>query len=142
MVSDIRAICPLDDLIRSMSRSFRSPIYRYVITSSPSRPINQHGVIKRHAFRGWELMTFLGTASNYLDIITNKDKQFSKNLRRAIFEFVRDGKTSSARWKDWKTAPDATALISSQMDFVSKYHRKECLFWGQQGFLSDYGWMN
>ena len=85
-------------------------------------------------------MTFLGTAPNYLDIITNKDKKFSKNLRRAVFEFVRDGKIT--RWKEWKTAPDATALIDNQIEFVPKYHRKECLFWGQQGFLSDYGWMN
>ena len=139
MVSDMRAICPLDDLLRSMSNSFESPIYRYVITSSPSRPINRHGTIKQYAFRGWELMTFLGTTPNYLDIVNNKDKKFSKNLRRAVFEFVRNGRIT--RWRGWKEFPD-TAVISSQMEFVPKYHRKECLFWGEQGFLPDYGWIN
>ena len=140
MVSDIRAICPLDDLINSMSRSFDSPIYRYVITSSPSRPINRHGTIKQYAFRGWELLTFFSTTPNYLDIISNKDKKFSKNLRRAVFQFVRDGNIT--RWRGWKKFPDVTAVISSQMEFVLKYHKKECSFWGQEGFLPDYGWMN
>lgn len=140
MITDIRSICPTEDLVNAMSRSFESPIYRYVVTSTPSKPINQNGYIKKYAYKGWDLLNFFYTTPFYLDTYTRQDEKFSDNLRKAVFEFVHDGKIS--RWNDWQIYPESTALLHSQMQFVTKYHERECRFWGRQGFVPEFTWIN
>lgn len=41
MVTDIRQSCPIDLLAESMAKNFKSPIYRYFVTSTPSKPVRE-----------------------------------------------------------------------------------------------------
>ncbi len=137
LVSDFRIICPTDDLALSMSRYFKSPVYRYVITSSPSNPVNHHGYVKKHAYRGWDLLAFFGTMPHYIEWLSKDDEKFAKNLRKAVFQFARDGRIA-----EWEKYPAACAIVDSDINFTRKYHRKECQFWKDKGFYPKYAWIN
>lgn len=41
MVSDIRQNCPINDAFRAISVKWKAPVYRYIHTAIPSRPVSR-----------------------------------------------------------------------------------------------------
>ena len=133
MVTDIRVTCPTNLHAALVSESFRSPVYHYAVTSVPSSPVNHRGRAKHYAFQSWDLLAFFGTISRYTQIVTSEDLQFSRNLRQMAFEFARTG-----RLAHWKQFPEATAVISKQVEPILDYKRDVCTFWRKHGIVPKY----
>ena len=133
MVTDIRVTCPTNLHAALVSESFRSPVYHYAVTSVPSAPVYHKGRARYYAFRSWDILAFFGTISRYTQIVTSEDLQFSRNLRHMAFEFARTGKLAH-----WKQFPEATAVVSKQIEPILDYKRDVCTFWRKHGIVPKY----
>lgn len=133
MVTDIRVTCPTNLQVELISQSFHSSVYRYVVTSVPSRSFHHAGRQKQYAFQSWDLLAFHGTISSYLDNPTKEDLQFTHNIRQMAFEFARTG-----RLAHWKQYPQATIVMSKQCEPVSDYKYRTCRFWKDYGLVPKY----
>ena len=140
MVSDLRETCPTNVLALNASKGFKSPVYRYVITNSPSAPINVFGYPASLACHIWDQVAFFGFPAELKYTPSEKDKRFMKDLRRQFGEFIHKG---TVKDNSWKRYPESTALFTNDGVTVIKedYHKKECDFWLKNGFFS-YGWIN
>ena len=140
MVSDLRVTCPTNVLALNASKGFKNPVFRYVITNSPSSPINLFGYPATLAFHMWDLIAFFGFPSELNYTPSEKDKRFMNDLRRELGEFMYNGTIEDESWKDY---PESTALFTDNGVRLRKegYHKRECDFWIGKGFFS-YGWIN
>ena len=109
MVSDLRVTCPTNVLALNASKGFKSPVFRYVITNSPSSPINLFGYPATLAFHMWDLIAFFGFPSELNYTPSEKDKRFMNDLRRELGEFIYKGNVED---ESWKAYPDSTALFA------------------------------
>lgn len=137
MVSDIRAICSTDIQATVIARLQQSPVYRLVINAFPSEPVNYNGFLKKYAFHAWDMIAFFGDFKQLLDTPAKKDLRLMRNLQRILFDFIKDGQT-----RRWKQFPEATGIISNQIESVRRYHGKQCEFWVDQGLTPQYAWIN
>lgn len=140
MASDIRLTCPNNVLASNASRGFNSSVYRYVVTNSPSSPINLIGFPATFAIHMWDLVALFGfpTAFNYSP--SSKDLRFIQDLRRELSKFIHDELKDTS----WKEYPGNTALFTNDgMKILNKdgYQKQECDFWLDNGFL-PYAWIN
>ena len=140
MASDLRETCPNNVLALNASKGFRSPVYRYVMTNSPSAPINLFGAPVTLACHMWDLLAFFGFPDEFNYTPSGKDKSFMRDLRREFGEFIYKGTVKDESWKEY---PESTALFTDNGVSVPKeeYHKRECDFWIKRGFFS-YGWIN
>ena len=140
MTSDLRVTCPTNVLALNASKGFKSPIYRYVVTNTPSAPINVFGFPATLACHIWDQVAFFGFPDDVNYTPSEKDKSFMKHLRRELGEFIYKG---TVKDKSWKEYPESTALFTDNGVSVTKeeYHKRECDFWIKHGFFS-YGWIN
>ena len=140
MVSDLRVTCPTNVLALNASKGFKSPVFRYVITNSPSTPINLSGYPATLACHMWDEVAFFGFPSELKYTPSEKDKSFMNDLRRELGEFIYKGTVEDESWKEY---PKSTALFTDNGVRVPKegYHKRECDFWSDKGFFS-YGWIN
>ena len=141
MASDIRMICPNNALALNASKGFKSPVYRYVVTNTPSEPLDIHifGYPATFAFHMWDLIAFFGFPEGFEYSPSNKDLRFMGDLRREFGKFIHD-KSFGA----WNKYPQNTALFTDSGVIVlgpDGYHREECDFWLDNGFFS-YAWIN
>ncbi|KAK7113153.1 para-nitrobenzyl esterase-like [Littorina saxatilis] len=134
LVSDVRVTCPVNVLANVTSAKFRSPVYRGVVTSCPSRPVMlPDGSTARYAFHGWDLFVFFGNFAAWGFHPTQADLQFQKMLRQQMVAFARDGRPEAPVWE---TARTCTALLSDHVFPVERYNKIKCDFWLGHGFLS------
>ena len=140
LVSDLRETCPNNVLALNASKGYKSSVYRYVVTNSPSAPINLFGFPATFACHMWDLVAFFGFPAEFNYIPSDKDKTFMKDLRRELGEFIHKGTVEEESWKEY---PESTALFTDDGVRVPKeeYHKRECAFWLERGFFS-YGWIN
>ena len=140
MVSDLRETCPNNVLALNASKGFKSPVYRYVMTNSPSAPIDLFGFPATLACHQWDQVAFFGFPKELNYTPSEKDKRFMNDLRREFGEFIYKG---SVKDKSWKEYPESTALFTDNGVSVpiEEYHKRECDFWIEKGFFS-YGWIN
>ena len=139
MSSDIQANCPNNVLSRYASSTFKSPVYRYVVTSTPSVPVHAVGIPfpASYSFHMWDVFAFFGFIPDYIKTPTLDDISWQRNVQKEVMSFVRNGKPTS----DWITYPGATALLSHNTEVVKGYNPTQCEVWLDNGFFS-YAWIN
>ncbi|XP_052241317.1 para-nitrobenzyl esterase-like [Dreissena polymorpha] len=139
MASDIRANCPNDVMSFYAAATFTSPVYRYVVTSSPSVPVHPVGIPfpARYSFHMWDVFAYFGFIPDYITNPTMDDLAWQRNVQQEVMSFVKKGRPFSA----WRPYPEATALLSHVTTTSSGYNPAQCEFWLQNGFFS-YGWIN
>ncbi|XP_061671612.1 para-nitrobenzyl esterase isoform X2 [Syngnathoides biaculeatus] len=129
MVSDIRVTCPNNDLAQRASAALQSPVYRYVVTHTPSRPVNTTSSLmpfdSRFSFHCLDIMAFFGGLEFLLsEPLSDQDKSFQDLLRQHLVYFAKTGKMVD----EWSSYPSGTALLSSKL-FVKKYSPARCQLW-------------
>lgn len=141
MVTDLRATCPNNKVAKTASEGFKSPVYRYVVTDRPSKPLNLFGFPSTFASHMWDLVAFFGFPSELGYQPSEEDKVFMKDLRREFGEFVNSKGT--VKTEAWKAYPSKTALFTDNGVQVppDEYHKEQCNFWRENGFFS-YAWIN
>lgn len=140
LVSDLRETCPNNVLALNASKGFTNPVYRYVVTNMPSAPIDIVGFPATFALHMWDQVAFFGFPAELKYKPSEKDKNFMKDLRRELGEFIYKGTVKEQSWKGY---PQSTALFTDKGVSVLKedYHKTQCDFWLDRGFFS-YGWIN
>jgi len=139
--ADIRVNCPNDIMSLSAAVSSESPIYRYVVTSTPSSPVHVLGAPfpSSYSFHMWDLYAYFGSIKDYIKPPAQSDMLFQANMRREVLSFIHNGKPFS---KTWTPFPQSTALLSgSTITMTTEYHREQCNLWNTNGFF-NYAWIN
>ncbi|KAL5005845.1 hypothetical protein ScPMuIL_017003 [Solemya velum] len=139
MVTDVRLTCATDKLATAAALNFRSPVFRYVVTFSPSVPSNGMGYdySASYAFHGADSLAFFGSLEESMDSFSESDAAFQRNLKTAVLSFVKSGKPQAC----WKPFPQTTALLNHDITVTYAYHVRQCQFWSENGLLK-YGWIN
>uniref|UniRef100_A0A3P9HFY3 Carboxylic ester hydrolase n=2 Tax=Oryzias latipes TaxID=8090 RepID=A0A3P9HFY3_ORYLA len=142
MVSDIRVTCPNNDLAWRAAAALSSPVYRYVVTYTPSGPMNGSRSLvpfpSRFAFHCLDVVAFFGGLEDLQGKpLSDRDRSFQDLLRRHLVSFIKTGRMAS----DWSVYPESTALLSDNLELVQNYSQARCDLWRSSG-LFDYAWMN
>ncbi|XP_026233587.1 para-nitrobenzyl esterase isoform X2 [Anabas testudineus] len=142
MVSDIRAACPNNDLAGRAAAALKSPVYRYVVTHTPSGPINASGDLlvfpSRFSFHLLDVIAFFGALEAALGKpLSVEDKRFQNLITHHLVNFAKTGKMES----EWPVYPAATALLSDSLSVANNYSAARCDLWKEHG-LYAYAWMN
>ncbi len=135
MVTDIRVTCPTNRQALGMATTFKSPIYRYIVTSIPSKPVNQQGHVMTYSYTGWDLLAFFGTIPHYIDNPSKNDLLFGHLLRQILLDFVNDGEMAT-----WKQFPEVTGVISNEIVMAQNFKEQECELWFANSMYPDYAW--
>ncbi|KAL3890269.1 hypothetical protein ACJMK2_002557 [Sinanodonta woodiana] len=140
MTSDVRICCAIDYISFVASETFKSPVYRYVITGWPSKPVKLPFMeySARYSMHAIELFGFFGSFDQIIKPLSLSDIEFQNNIRSEVMSFVLDGHPYSS---DWLPYPLSVAKVSQSTQVVSSYHPAECSFWLTNGFFS-YAWIN
>ena len=139
MASDVRVTCPNNAMAQNASRGFKSPVYRYIVTNAPSKPIDMVGFPATYACHMWDLVAFFGFPEGFHYSPSKKDLSFMQDLRREFGNFIHN-----ETFGTWNKYPQNTALFTdSGVKVLGKdgYHQQECDFWLENGFFS-YAWIN
>uniref|UniRef100_A0A1A8EXU2 Carboxylic ester hydrolase n=2 Tax=Nothobranchius korthausae TaxID=1143690 RepID=A0A1A8EXU2_9TELE len=138
MVSDIRVTCPNNDLARRAADALSSPVYRYLVTHTPSGPVKPSNSLlwfpSRFSFHSLDILAFFGGLELLLDNLSDEDRSFQKLITQHLVYFTKTGKM------DWPEYPSATALLSSNLTFQSPTSTR-CDLWKENGLFA-YAWMN
>ncbi|CAN9507299.1 unnamed protein product [Ophioblennius macclurei] len=142
MTSDIRVTCPLNEVARRAAAALRSPVYRYVVTHTPSGPIEATSDLlpfaSRFSFHCLDSVAFFGGLEALLGKpLSAEDRRFQDLLRRSLVAFARTGKMDG----EWRPYPGGTALLSHQLTVVDSLSPAQCDLWRRSG-LFDYAWIN
>lgn len=136
MVSDIRALCPLNDLLKVVASKYDAPVYRYVVQRLPDEKIESENAAM-YAFHNVDLYAFFDTLSNFAESTSLKDMSFKKVLQSTVLEFVRTGKLDG-----WQLYPTGLAVLSDSRDLLGTFYQDKCEFWRAKDFLEKFAWMN
>ncbi|XP_068584839.1 para-nitrobenzyl esterase [Cebidichthys violaceus] len=142
MVSDIRVTCPNNDLARRAAAALHSPVYRYVVTHTPSGPVNVSTDLlpfsSRFSFHCLDIVAFFGGLDFVLGKpLSDQDESFRDVVTRHLVHFAKTGKMEA----EWPEYPAATALLSDRLSVVQNYSSARCQLWKENG-LYAYAWMN
>ncbi|XP_023248932.1 uncharacterized protein LOC111644324 [Seriola lalandi dorsalis] len=142
MVSDIRVTCPNNDLARRAAAALDSPVYRYVVTHTPSGPVNVSGDVlpfpSRFSFHCLDAVAFFGGLESVLGKpLSDHDKSFQELVTRHLVGFAKTGKMGS----EWPEYPAAIALLSNELSLSRNYSAAQCDLWRENG-LYAYAWSN
>ncbi|XP_041837097.1 para-nitrobenzyl esterase [Melanotaenia boesemani] len=140
MVSDIRATCPNNDLAWRAAAALSSPVYRYVVTHTPSRPVNTSSSLlpysSRFSFHSLDVMAFFGGLELILGKpLSKQDRSFQDLITHHFVSFAKTGRM------EWPEYPASTALLSETLKPVHNYSSARCELWKENG-LYAYAWMN
>lgn len=140
MASDIRCNCPNDILSLYASSAYKSPVYRYVVTSWPSVPVHAVGIPfpASYAFHMWDIFAFFGFIPDYIKRPTLDDIGWQRNVQNEVLSFVHTGEPYTCSWKPY---PEVTASLSTRTKLLPAYNPDQCEFWFQNNFFS-YAWIN
>ena len=146
MATDVRVTCGTEIMTRKLAAAQSSPVYRYVVTSWPSSPVNpfEFPFSSKFAFHAWDTYAFFNTFRYIMDA-KGDDEAFKDVLRENVMEFVDTGRVSEPTWSPVghinDSVPVVTALISSTIKVNESYHKEQCEFWNKNGFF-PYSWVN
>uniref|UniRef100_A0A1A7YMI6 Carboxylic ester hydrolase n=1 Tax=Iconisemion striatum TaxID=60296 RepID=A0A1A7YMI6_9TELE len=140
MVSDIRVTCPNNDLARRAAEALSSPVYRYVVTHTPSSPVKTSNSLlwfpSRFSFHCLDILAFFGDLELFLESLSDEDRSFQKLITQHLVNFAKTGKMGA----DWPKYPSATALLSSNL-VLQNSSSPRCDLWKENGLFA-YAWMN
>lgn len=142
MVSDLRVTCPNNDLARRAAAALRSPVYRYVVTYTPSRAVNKtNGLLpfpSRFSFHCLDVVAFFGGLEDVLGgPLSPLDKDFQDLITQHLVHFAKEGKME-AKWPEY---PAGTALLSQGLSVVQNHSAERCRLWQDNSFY-PYAWIN
>ncbi|XP_053737487.1 para-nitrobenzyl esterase isoform X1 [Synchiropus splendidus] len=142
MVSDLKVTCPNNDLAGKAADALQSPVYRYVVTYTPSRAANVVGSLlpfpSRFSFHLLDSLAFFGGLEMFFGSpLSPQDKNFQDLITRRLVHFVKTGQMES----DWPEYPAAMALLSTNFTVVNNYSADRCSLWKETGLLA-YAWIN
>uniref|UniRef100_A0A3P9K7B5 Carboxylic ester hydrolase n=1 Tax=Oryzias latipes TaxID=8090 RepID=A0A3P9K7B5_ORYLA len=125
-----------------VTAALSSPVYRYVVTYTPSGPMNGSRSLvpfpSRFAFHCLDVVAFFGGLEDLQGKpLSDRDRSFQDLLRRHLVSFIKTGRMAS----DWSVYPESTALLSDSLELVQNYSQARCDLWRSSG-LFDYAWMN
>ena len=141
MTSDLRMNCGNDYAALILAKSFKSPVYRYVATYTPSVPVAYtlyDTFVASYSAHLLDLYGFYGTMEHLTGVTAESDKNWEKLMRQELLSFMKTGSPHSPSWKPY---PETTAILSETTDVSCGYHTWECQFWLANGFFS-YSWIN
>ncbi|CAJ1049936.1 para-nitrobenzyl esterase [Xyrichtys novacula] len=98
MVTDIRNTCPNNDLALRAAAALNSPVYRFVVTYTPSGPVNSSGNLltfpSRFSFHCLDIVAFFGGLEGALGKpLSDKDKNFQDLITHHVVNFAKtDGR--------------------------------------------------
>ena len=139
LVSDCRVNCPMEYQAKKASQANFPAVYRYVVTSVPSEPVDLHGfgIPARYSFHGWDSSSFFGTFEQFISKPSSNDLAFQKVMRDALFKFARYGRIDT--WSEFKVG---TMMLNTSAVLATRYAPEKCDFWENNGFIPDYSWMD
>nr|XP_006822610.1 PREDICTED: uncharacterized protein LOC102806686 [Saccoglossus kowalevskii] len=138
MASDIRVTCGNDEITDIASRKFQSPVYRFVGTARPSKPVHWFGFGAEYAFHGWDMMGFFDSMNQYIEP-NSDDRLFRDRMQVYLTSFAQTGNPDD-NWLKW-TGLGSTALLSHDIKYTHRFNKTRCDFMKDNGFLS-YSWIN
>lgn len=138
--SDLRVTCPNDVMTARAAESFKSNVWRYVVTSQPSVPVNAIGVpfASKYSFHMWDYIAFSGFISHYIEKPSASDEAFEQTMTQEILSFVRTGLVKTSTWKPY---PASVALFNTSTEVSAGFKSKFCDYWLKNSFFS-YAWIN
>lgn len=138
--SDLRVTCPNDVMTAHAAESFKSNVWRYVVTSQPSVPVNAIGVpfASKYSFHMWDYIAFSGFISHYIEKPSASDEAFEQTMTQEILSFVRTGLVKTSAWKPY---PASVALFNTSTEVSAGFKSKFCDYWLKNSFFS-YAWIN
>ncbi|XP_060923559.1 para-nitrobenzyl esterase [Limanda limanda] len=142
MASDIRVTCPSNELAWRAAAALTSPVYRYVVTRTPSGPINAISALlplpTSSAFHSLDAVAFFGGLESMLGTpLSDGDKRFQEVITHQLVTFAKTGKMEEA----WPKFPAATALLSARLSLAHNYSAARCDLWRENGLFA-YAWPN
>ncbi|XP_068166576.1 para-nitrobenzyl esterase-like [Antennarius striatus] len=141
MGSDIRVTCPLNHLAWRAAVALDSPVYRYVVTHTPSNPANTSWNFfpfpSIFSYHGLDTVAFLGWIEPFLGKTpSDGDKMFAALITQHFINFARTGKMTD----DWPEYTEAIALLSDKLSLVPNYRADRCQLWKDNGMFA-YAWV-
>ncbi|XP_053283990.1 para-nitrobenzyl esterase [Pleuronectes platessa] len=142
MASDIRVTCPNNELAGLAAAALTSPVYRYVVTHTPSGPISATSDLlpfsSRFAFHRLDALAFFRGLESVLGTPpSDGDKRFQEVITRHLVTFAKTGKMEKA----WPEFPAATALLSGRLSVTRNHSAARCDLW-RENDLFAYAWPN
>ncbi|CAI9607036.1 unnamed protein product [Staurois parvus] len=140
MVSDLRASCPNNELAKQAAAVLSSPVYRYQITYTPSRPVRLNNLFSYESWFSFHMLDtlgFFGTLDYSLGETTKADHDFQKLIRKYFIHFAKEGRMPS----EWPEYPDGTALLSTSLSVEKDYRSAQCALWEKYNMF-PYAWIN
>ncbi|XP_043120657.1 para-nitrobenzyl esterase [Puntigrus tetrazona] len=140
MVSDIRATCPNNDLAKRAAGALKNPVYRYLVTYTPSKQANTSSLLpfpSRFAFHLLDSLAFFGGLEMVLGTLSPADINFQEMITKYFVHFAKEGRMP----EEWEEFPSRVALLDKNISFVKSYSRERCDLWEENGFYS-YAWIN
>ncbi|XP_074521721.1 para-nitrobenzyl esterase [Halichoeres trimaculatus] len=142
MVSDIRNTCPCGDLALRAAAALDSPVYRYLVTYTPSDQVNTSSDLltfpSRFSFHCLDILTFFGGLEDALGKpLSDKDQKFQDLITHHLVNFAKTGKMAD----EWPEYPSSTALLSDSLSMSQNHSAARCELWKSNG-LYAYAWMN
>lgn len=143
MASDIRVSCPNHDLATRAAAALKSPVYRYLVTHTPSRAINTSDFLNfpaRFSFHCLDSFAFFRGLEPLLGSpLPESDQRFQDLITHHLTHFAKNGKMEAA----WPEFPSSLALLSEELEAVQTNSSRvsRCELWEKNG-LYDYAWIN
>ncbi|XP_073460435.1 para-nitrobenzyl esterase-like [Aquarana catesbeiana] len=140
MVSDLRASCPNNELAKQAAASLSSPVYRYQVTYTPSRPVKVNSLLTYESwfsFHMLDILGFFGTLDYALGETTEADRDFQRLIRKYFIHFAKEGNMPP----EWPEYPNGTALLSTSLFVGKDYRSTQCALWEKYNMYS-YAWIN
>ncbi|XP_029438661.1 uncharacterized protein LOC115079332 [Rhinatrema bivittatum] len=140
MVSDLRVTCPNNELAKAASEALSSPVYRYVVNYTASRPALISDLLPYDswfAFHMLDIFGFFGSLDFVLGATTKADRDFERLMQKHLVYFANHGEMPES----WPRYPEGIAMLSSPLSVVTNYSSDRCALWKDNG-LFDYAWIN
>ncbi|KAJ8402901.1 hypothetical protein AAFF_G00362150 [Aldrovandia affinis] len=140
MVSDMRVTCPNNDLASRAANALKSPVYRYVVTHTPSKAVNTSNLIpfsSRFSFHLLDSLAFFRGLKEALGETSPTDRRFQEIITKYFVYFAETGKMPTT----WPKYPSHVALLSSNFTTVQNHSTARCKLWEENGFY-QYAWIN
>uniref|UniRef100_A0A673BZJ4 Carboxylic ester hydrolase n=1 Tax=Sphaeramia orbicularis TaxID=375764 RepID=A0A673BZJ4_9TELE len=137
MVTDIRVSCPNNDLAARAAAALRSPVYRYVVSHTPSGPLNSSSALlpfhSRFSFHCLDVVAFFGGLEEALGKpLSDGDRRFQDLITHHLVNFAKKGHMD-AEWPDY---PSATAELSDRLSVRKDYQAERCRLWEDNGMFT------
>ncbi|KAI5629670.1 hypothetical protein C0J50_2171 [Silurus asotus] len=140
LVSDIRASCPSNHLAKQAAEALKSPVYRYLVTYTPSKAADSSTWLpypSRFSFHMMDGLAFFGGLEMALGSMTSTDKAFQEMLTKYFIQFAKEGKMP----EDWPEFPSQTAILNQKLSVAQNPLAERCALWEKNSFHS-YAWFN